>query len=233
VDQYGERAYRDGLDVTLTIQTATQAAAYDALHDGLLRAQQRRRYIPLGRVAIDGNAPASGLDDYPDRDGLTTAVVTATADRGGRLTVKTRDGTTLRAQAPAYAATPLTRGTVVTMASLGGKWEIAQAPDMEGALVSIDSVSGDVVAWVGAMTSIAASLITPCRRCASRAPASNPLSTPPLSKKATFREPWWTTVSGYWTRPSPVPGPGGPRTTAAATTASSRRARDLSAPRTW
>ncbi|KWR82064.1 PBP1A family penicillin-binding protein [Cupriavidus metallidurans] len=149
VDQYGERAYRDGLDVTLTIQTATQAAAYDALHDGLLRAQQRRRYIPLGRVAIDGNAPASGLDDYPDRDGLTTAVVTATADRGGRLTVKTRDGTTLRAQAPAYAATPLTRGTVVTMASLGGKWEIAQAPDMEGALVSIDSVSGDVVAWVG------------------------------------------------------------------------------------
>lgn len=149
VEQYGERAYREGLDVTLTIQEATQVAAYDALQAGLLRAQQRRRYVPLGRASLSGNAPMSALEQYPDREGLTTAVVTATADRSGRLTVNTRDGTVEHARQPAYVSTPLTSGMVVTMARLGGRWEIAQAPEMEGALVSIDAASGDVVAWVG------------------------------------------------------------------------------------
>lgn len=149
VEQYGERAYRDGLDVTLTIARDTQVAAYDALHDGLVRVQQRRRYVPLGRVALDDAAVASAFERFPDRDGLTTAIVTAAVDRSGRLTVRTRDGTVEHPRQPAFVAAPLASGTVVTMAKLAGKWEIAQAPDMEGALVSIDAASGDVVAWVG------------------------------------------------------------------------------------
>ena len=168
VEQYGDAAYTRGLNVTTTIRSGDQRAAYKALRQGLMDFERRQRYRgperfaelpPDGTQALDDMVDQL-LSDIPDNGDLLTAVVTAVAP--GKVTVVRSDGNPfdivgeglrpvqsgLSDKAPPNIR--LRRGAVVRIAKAGkDSWEITQTPEVEGALVSLDPRSGEIRALVG------------------------------------------------------------------------------------
>jgi len=168
VEQYGEAAYTRGLNVTTTIRSSDQRAAYKALRQGLMDFERRQRYRgperfidlpPDGTQALD-DAVDQLLTDFPDNGDLLSAVVLAATP--GKVTLVRSDGTPidiigeglkpvqsgLSDKAPPNIR--LRRGAVVRIAKAGKEgWEITQTPEVEGALVSLDPRSGEIRALVG------------------------------------------------------------------------------------
>ncbi|QHE85366.1 penicillin-binding protein 1A [Hydrogenophaga sp. BPS33] len=168
VAQYGDDAYSLGLDVLTTIDLPAQHAATRALRAGLLRAQGQRGYAgPEGRLqmpvrADDHAAIRAALAPYRDSGVLRAAlVVEASVQRG--ITAALRDGTQVRIaparldrsasawlKSDAPAQRRMAPGAVIrVVAEAGGHWSLGQLPQMEGALVSIDAVSGEILALAG------------------------------------------------------------------------------------
>jgi penicillin-binding protein 1A len=147
VAQYGEQAYREGLDVTITLSEPAQRAAYQAVREGLLRTQMRKPYTADVRVATDMKNVDQILGKDADRYGLLAAVVTRIDAKA--VTVRARNGSIQHLKPVARAIRPLVVGSLVHIGQVDGQWQIVQVPEMEGALVSIDANSGDIVALVG------------------------------------------------------------------------------------
>lgn len=167
VERFGSEAYSRGLDVTTTISLREQHAATRALRTGLLNAQNLRGYEgPEGRtkqrVRTDDKAGIHlALVPFRDSGFLRAAVVLEVGAEG--LTAALRDGTILKiphtkldpgARAMFKPGAPprkrIAPGSVIrVIATSHGSWSLAQLPQMEGALVSIDAQSGDVLALAG------------------------------------------------------------------------------------
>ncbi|NML18942.1 penicillin-binding protein 1A [Azohydromonas caseinilytica] len=168
VDWYGDNAYALGLDVVTTISVGEQHAATRALRTGLLNAQGTQRYGgPEGRVE---QVPAIGdragirrtLASYRDSGALRVAVVLQASASTG-ITAALRDGTSvllparnlgasmIRALKPdAPARSRIAPGSVIRVAHDDVKgWSLSQLPQMEGALVSVDVHSGEILALAG------------------------------------------------------------------------------------
>ncbi len=168
VAQYGDDAYAMGLDVVTTISLPEQQTASRALRMGLVDAQGRRGYAgPEGRVSapVDaGDLPAirTALAPYRDSGALRAAVVLEASGTAGIVAVL-RDGTPVqiprkalsasahRALMPdAPARTRIGPGAVVrVVADAQQRWRLSHLPKMEGALVSIDAESGEILALTG------------------------------------------------------------------------------------
>jgi penicillin-binding protein 1A len=168
VERFGDEAYALGLDVTTTISVPEQHAATEALRAGLLKAQDRRGYAgPEGRVkqpvaASDAAALRTALASYPDSGALRAAIVLEASGTNG-IAAALRDGTqvriprnklatsavaALRPDAP--ASKRIAPGAVIRVAQDGAKgWSLRQLPRMEGALVSLDAQSGEILALAG------------------------------------------------------------------------------------
>ena len=176
VGQFGEQATHRGIEIITTITRAEQKAAYEALRRGVMEYDRRHGYrgpekylaLPDGplseeildaefaRVRDDDDDDYSSLRDYGD---LLLAVVTEAATkevtvyRSGQFIKITGSG--LRFAAPmlkpdAPEKQRVRRGALVRIRKLGEKgWELTQVPEVEGALVSIDSRTGAVRALVG------------------------------------------------------------------------------------
>lgn len=167
VERFGSEAYSLGLDVTTTISVREQHAATRALRSGLLNAQNLRGYEgPEGRtkqpVKADDKAGIHlALVPFRDSGDLRAALVLEVGAEG--LTAALRDGSILKiphgrlspsARAMLKPDAPARRriasGSVIrVVAASHGSWSLAQLPQMEGALVSIDAQSGDVLALAG------------------------------------------------------------------------------------
>ena len=166
-NQYGEESYTRGLNVTTTINAADQMVAYRALRRGLLDYERRQVYrgpeayidLPADPTALDTRV-AEALVDHPDNDDLRSAVVVeastkkvvAVLQSGESITV-TGEGLRPVASGLADKAGPKTqirRGAVVR-ASRGpkGDWMLTQLPEVEGAFVALDPVTGAVRSLVG------------------------------------------------------------------------------------
>ncbi|MDR0703264.1 MAG: penicillin-binding protein 1A [Azoarcus sp.] len=164
VEQFGERAYQAGFKIITTITRAEQEAAYAALRQGVLDYDRRHGYrspekfLSLPSDALDEEMLDEEIVQARDYGDLLAAVVLEVAPkevaayRNGQLIQITGDG--LRFAAPmlnnkAPQARRIRRGALVRIRNTTKGWELAQLPDVEAALLSIDTRTGAVRALVG------------------------------------------------------------------------------------
>ncbi len=165
--QYGEEAYTRGLNVTTTLRSTEQTAAYRALRKGIMDFERRQAYrgpekfIDLPRDAREAEeAIDEALTEHPDNDDIVAAVV---LEANARKIVAVRQnsetieivGEGLRAVQSGLAdkAAPtlkIRRGALIRITKNSkGLWETTQLPEVEGAFVALDPRDGSVRALVG------------------------------------------------------------------------------------
>ncbi|MCL2160531.1 MAG: transglycosylase domain-containing protein [Betaproteobacteria bacterium] len=173
VEKYGERATRIGLKLITTITRAEQAAANDALRQGVMDYDRRHgyrgpeKYISLPEGELDGGIINGELDEAREADerlrdygDLLLAVVVdaspkeVTVFRNGefiRIAGKGLSFASPMLKSDAPQARQLRRGALVRIRNGGGNkgWELTQMPEVDAALVSIDARTGAVRALVG------------------------------------------------------------------------------------
>ena len=170
VERFGERVYESGYRVTVTIDSAYQAEADEALRNGLLAYDRRHGFRgPLAHTDPDAHTPASleqVLLEYPKSRELVPAVVLNNEER--RITALTQDqervdiewdnikwakpylGPNSTGPEPSDAAEVVARGDIVYVSRSGdNNWRLNQMPEVSGALVSLDAHSGAILALSG------------------------------------------------------------------------------------
>ncbi len=169
VDRFGKEAYELGYKVTLTINGKYQAAAEEALRNGLLNYDQRHGFRGvLGHVDPDDytqKALSDLLQEYPKSGGLLPAVVLGTDRRS--MVCLTLDQETIHIswdhlkwamayktpnkRAPKLTAVTdvVTRGDIIYVAHQNGNWQLSQLPEVSGALVNLDPNTGAILSLVG------------------------------------------------------------------------------------
>jgi len=168
---YGQEAYGRGLNVTTTIHSQDQEAAWRALRTSVLDYTRRSPYpgpeaqldLPVG-IEKDPEAFDDFLDDvrdrYPDRGELLAGVVLSASPKQIRVARSAHDIITLthptalaivaRALgADAKPAARLRRGSVVYLYKNGARWETVTLPAVQAALVSVAPQDGAIRAMVG------------------------------------------------------------------------------------
>ncbi|CAL96267.1 penicillin-binding protein 1A [Azoarcus olearius] len=164
VEQFGEDAYHLGIRIVTTVTRADQEAAYAALRKGVMDYDRRHGYrgpeafveLPAGR---DPETLDDLLADFSDHDDLLVGLVVEAAPKkvrvyrhGETLTIA---GDGLKFVQPmldekAPQSRRLRPGAVVRLREVDDKgWEIVQLPDVQAALVSVDSHTGAVRALIG------------------------------------------------------------------------------------
>ena len=165
VEQFGEQAYELGIRIITTVTRKDQEAAYAALRRGVLDYDRRHGYRgPEAFVELpSGQVPDEQLDEAlgetNDHDDLLAALVLRASPkevlayrRGQEIRIT---GKGLSFVAPmlsdkAPQARRVRRGAIVRVRNTGKDgWELAQLPEVQAALVAIDSHSGAVRALIG------------------------------------------------------------------------------------
>ena len=170
VDRYGEDAYTAGYRVFTTIEPRLQARANRALRKGLVDYEFRYGYRgPEARVdpfeaADPGRWPAilKGVRGVP---GLEAAVVLQADQQGAwvadgsgnvrylclrdMLWARPVDDKGRKGAKPRRADQVLAAGDVVRIQRYKRRWRLAQAPRVQGALVSLRPRDGAILALVG------------------------------------------------------------------------------------
>ena len=163
VEQFKDDAYRSGIRIITTITRAEQEAAYAALRRGVMDYDRRHGYRgPESYVEVKADNDEQlddALADVPDYGDLLAAVVLQASPkevqvyRHGEIYRIGPEG--LRFALPMIndKAPPnkrVRRGAIVRIRDNDkDKWEITQVPDVESALIAIDSRNGAVRALVG------------------------------------------------------------------------------------
>ncbi|MGB3071114.1 MAG: penicillin-binding protein 1A [Ottowia sp.] len=165
--QYGDQTYSRGLNVYTSINAADQNAAYEALRRGILDFDRRKAYrgpekfieLPKDPAEIEDTVDDT-LVNHPDTGNLLAAVVTQADARkvealrqGGEKVEITGEGLRSAQGGLSPKAAPAIRirpGAVIRIVkNAKGNWDIAQLPEVEGALVALDPRNGAVKALVG------------------------------------------------------------------------------------
>ncbi len=166
VARFGESAYTDGYKVYTTLHDRDQKAGVDAVRAGVLAYDQRHGWRgPQARIDLPAHdADALGvavkaLKPYDAAGSLHPAVVLHASPKLVEAVLKSGNTVELSGDALRFAAAGLSpkaadklridRGAVVWLQKLARGWRIAQMPDVQAALVSIDPKDGAVRAWVG------------------------------------------------------------------------------------
>ncbi len=166
VQAYGEDVYNHGYKVITTLLKADQEAANLAVRQGVLDYDHRHGYRgpeDFSPLPSTGLTDAELDDELSDRDmteGLYPALVLSVSESQVKAYVKTFGHVTLtgasldfvkRALNPkADKSVRIQRGSFVRMTKGNkGAWEITQIPNVEAALVSLDTHDGAVRALVG------------------------------------------------------------------------------------
>ncbi len=167
-ETYGPEAYTAGYRVRTTLDSRLQHAANAALRQTLLEYDARHGFRkPERHVATGDGAPTlrRALKDIPELGGLVPAVVTSVDARTVAVWARNEGPVEIapesmdwarpyinenrRGEAPKAADTVLKVGDVIRLQRAGDGWSIAQVPDVEGALVSLDPDDGSIVALTG------------------------------------------------------------------------------------
>lgn len=166
-EKFGEDIYTKGYKVYTTVNSKTQQQAYTALRSGLLNYDAQYPYRGAeAHLEIDKSDDNEGLtdqaidtsfDDLIDVGDLRVAVVTSASNN--EVSAKLRDGTTLKFSGKdlyyvsknlsSGGDLKLTRGAVIRVRNVNGKWQITQIPQVEGALVAMNPKTGAIEALVG------------------------------------------------------------------------------------
>ena len=167
-ERFGEATYQAGYQVMTTLDSKAQRAANQALRAGLLDYDKRHGYRgAAGKVTlpIDETMLKQMAVDYPPSQELVPGVVLSVADEvfraqladGEQVRVR-RDGfkwarpyhsaNSIGAE-PNKASDVVARGDVVYLRPLGEAWQLAQIPEISGALVSLNAQDGAIQALIG------------------------------------------------------------------------------------
>jgi penicillin-binding protein 1A len=170
VARFGEAAVNAGYKVFTTLDGRLQTAANRAVRIGLMEYDRRHGYRGhLGKVALPAAPTAAELDDLlSDYDAvslLLPAVVTAVKDTTAEVHIRALGEATIdwdglswarpvvrggMGPNPRKAADVVKRGDVVYVVSnRRGTAQLAQLPQAQAALVSLDPNDGAVIAMVG------------------------------------------------------------------------------------
>ncbi len=178
LSRYGEAAYTAGYQVVTALDSRLQQGANYALRNGLLEFTRRRGYRgPVARVELDEALPATPLVEWPIEirelldayapGGLLNAVVvTLNADDSATAILRDGESVTLPWQglswanpyvdgvstgpAPESVADVLQVGDVIrVMPTTSGFWALAQAPEAQAAIVSMDPEDGAITSLAG------------------------------------------------------------------------------------
>ncbi len=164
--RFGAAAEGAGYKVYTTIDSRLQTAANRAVRIGLIEYDRRHGWRgPIGHADIAGAKQneqfEAVLDEYSSVGVLAPAVVVSLAEKTARVFVKSRgfaqiawDGIGWAQKeegvAPKTAAEVVTAGDVVYVVTDGkGTAQIAQIPEAQSALVSLDPKDGAIAALVG------------------------------------------------------------------------------------
>jgi penicillin-binding protein 1A len=171
VTRFGADAYTSGYQVITTVEEQRQAAANQAVRSALMEYDHRHGYRgPEGNISSgnlgDKQARDRSLQGFPPVAGLMAGVVIAAGPESAQVYL--RDGTAIdldvegiswarpfvsvnrRGKKPRSVNEVVHEGDVVRVSQQAdGSWELAQVPDVEGALVSVRADDGGIVALVG------------------------------------------------------------------------------------
>jgi penicillin-binding protein 1A len=176
--RYGEGTYTDGYQVVTSLDSRLQRAANHALRNGLLEFTRRRGYKgPIQNVEVTDELLATPFEEWPIEirelleqyapGGLSVALVTA-INENNSASLLMRAGVTdtlpwagikwakpfidrsTSGPSPESAADVLAVGDLVyVMPTTSGIWALAQVPEAQGAVVSIDPFDGAISALTG------------------------------------------------------------------------------------
>lgn len=177
--RYGEDTYAAGFKVVTTLDSRLQQGATYALRNGLLQFTRRRGYRgPIATLDIDPGILDSPFDEWPDElrasldnygnpGGLEVALITAVNDdnsatmvlqSGERMELPWQgiswarpfiDGET-RGPAPESVVEVLAPGNIVYVMPITiGGYALAQLPEVQGAVISMDPYDGAITSLTG------------------------------------------------------------------------------------
>ena len=172
VKRYGDNAYTDGFKVYTTITQRLQTAAQAAVRKNVIDYDMRHGYRGAQKVlwksgdnAWDAAKISRELSTLPVYGSLIPAVVTAANTGSASVTLKgdkvlsldlasvrwARPFKTDTQQGPTPQAVNqvLQPGQLIWVRQTESQWLLAQVPDVNSALVSLDSKTGAIIALVG------------------------------------------------------------------------------------
>ncbi|MEQ4529961.1 MAG: peptidoglycan glycosyltransferase/peptidoglycan DD-transpeptidase MrcA [Mixta sp.] len=170
--RYGENAYNDGFKVYTTVTRKLQLAAQEAVRNNVLDYDMRHGYRgpsnvlwKVGEAAWDRTRMLKTLQALPVYGPLWPAVVTTV--NSNEATALMRDGSnvsltmegvrwarpyksdTLQGATPRSVAQVLQPGQQIWVRKVENSWWLAQVPDVNSSLISLDPRDGAVRALVG------------------------------------------------------------------------------------
>ncbi len=165
-DAYKEQAYTRGFRVYTTLSKVHQDAAYRALRQGVLQYDARQNYrgaegyFDLPKEEIGEEALEDALQDELESDDIypgivleVDAKVVKAYRKGGEFVTVTGEGLKFASRmigSRAPAKVRLRRGALIRVQpDEKGGWKIVQLPQVEAALVSVDTNDGAIRAMVG------------------------------------------------------------------------------------
>ncbi|MCZ6889910.1 MAG: transglycosylase domain-containing protein, partial [Gammaproteobacteria bacterium] len=174
VRRYGTGVYSSGYEVRTTLDATLQTKATNAVRAGLIAYTKRHGYRGAeGRLDIDSGAAGTdraaqylaALKSYSTSGGLQPVVVVDVADltfhalrKNGEVAIVHWDGMSWarrfidvdsRGREPKQAADIVAVGDVVRLHSQAGRWQLAQIPQIQGALAAMEPSTGAITALVG------------------------------------------------------------------------------------
>ena len=165
--QFKEDTYTRGINVTTTLISAEQDAAYDALRRNVLAYDQRHGFRgPEGFVALpkagaeQQKAIESALQQHPASDKLLAAVALAVTPQSVRAALANGDTIEIGADGVRWAAAGLSAkapaalqikpGSILRVVQDGkGRWSISQLPNVGSAFIALNNQTGAYRALVG------------------------------------------------------------------------------------
>lgn len=172
VTRYGDKAYEDGYRVYTTISRKDQLAAQTALRTNVMDYDMRHGYRgpanvlwKIGETPWDSKKITDTLKSLPTYGPLVPAVVTTATPQGatamladGTSVSMTMDGMrwarayrsdTQQGPTPRKVTDVVQTGQQIWVRQVNESWWLAQVPDVNSALVSINPQNGAIIALVG------------------------------------------------------------------------------------
>lgn len=170
IDNFGEDALKNGLTIVTTIDSHLQSVANQAVRSGLQDYERRHGYRgPIKHLAptllTDQEQLLETLDDIPKFGFLEVGVVTDVTEANANVLMANNEQITLNFEDMRWAAPyidenktgpdpesaldVLTAGDVIYLQNKDDHWQLAQDPQTESGLVSIDPKDGKIIALVG------------------------------------------------------------------------------------
>jgi len=163
VERYQDATYTSGFKIYTTLRKVDQEAASEAVRQGVLDYDRRHGWRgPEAQLTLPIKATEEALDDllqdYEEASGLTPAVVMAVEPKKVRVFAKNEGFLELSGDALAFvqrslqdkAKSKFKPGAVIRVTKDSkARWQVAQLPQVEAALVAMNPHDGAIRALIG------------------------------------------------------------------------------------